>query len=242
MVLNVHIFLKNKGVRDLSQNTRYIECKNFTVVDIDKDGPLSRRILEATGSSCNLIAFSPRGVHLYFRGATTALAGFQGHGVDIRTWCGSANKRPDIIFCAPTSYGTPHGIATYTWFVQPAGDIFPPPNDLVLILKQTPNNTLTPHMPMMMTRSKTVKKDVQTEQQEQQEDNINLEEEKVFMTHEEICKQIQNYGTGTQLIVRWVLKKQKAIIHQWVGKITKRDWKHHKVLMRYDEAQETTHH
>eukprot|EP00760_Papus_ankaliazontas_P016664 PhM_4_TR16818/c0_g1_i9/m.104784 len=78
---------KNKGVRDLSQNTRYIECKNFTVVDIDKDGPLSRRILEATGSSCNLIAFSPRGVHLYFRGATTALAGFQGHGVDIRTWC-----------------------------------------------------------------------------------------------------------------------------------------------------------
>ena len=116
----------------------YIQCSSLFVVDLDKDTELSRQALAAVGTSCNCVAATPRGVHLYFAGAIPDLRGKQLDGLDVRTGDGNGdNKQPDIIFCAPSWYATPTGDAKYEWIVLPqtAADLLPPPPALLNLLR-----------------------------------------------------------------------------------------------------------
>eukprot|EP00760_Papus_ankaliazontas_P016112 PhM_4_TR16760/c3_g2_i2/m.75198 len=121
---------KKTGIRqstehDVAQSGFYVKCSDacISVLDFDSDKPAALELMEKIAGRCNLVALSPKGVHLFFTHEPRLRRGFSRPdlGFDIRTYDSGAS---DIILVEPSAYtktmtdGTVEQ-ARYTWLVTP---------------------------------------------------------------------------------------------------------------------------
>eukprot|EP00760_Papus_ankaliazontas_P023722 PhM_4_TR2084/c3_g1_i2/m.91653 len=118
--------------RDTAQSGFYVKCSDagISVLDFDSDKPAALELMDKIAGRCNLVALSPKGVHVFFKHEPRLRRGFSRPdlGFDIRTYDSRAS---DIILVEPSAYtktladGTVEQ-ARYTWLVTPR--LLQPPN------------------------------------------------------------------------------------------------------------------
>eukprot|EP00760_Papus_ankaliazontas_P009242 PhM_4_TR13984/c2_g1_i4/m.81642 len=113
----------------------YIRCanSNISVIDIDADTPDTRQLLTVLNGRCNLVALTPKGLHLFFEHHSSLPRGFTGRslGYDVRSYDDMAS---DIVLVAPSAYVANGERRDYKWCVVPAGKLLTCPQEVINII------------------------------------------------------------------------------------------------------------
>jgi hypothetical protein len=133
---------KKKGIcqpggTDPNATGFYLRCADggISVVDLDSCTPQALEVLSTCAGRCNLVALTPRGVHLFFAHTQGLPKGFASATakVDVRSF---DNKSSDLILVEPSAYSKGQETLRYRWLCVPpvSAKLLPCPDDLVSLI------------------------------------------------------------------------------------------------------------